>query len=464
MMKKQTYKNWLKLAGLMSLVFIPLGIIVYLPEYYKNWEHYLAWVIIFILAVSFILPLGNKIIGDPLSKKPWPMVAKGIIFSYFIILLFMGSALVLLISTVGEAPPQDILSVLTESFNTMGYEYLIYPWGLYALGVLILGLLGYSKQQLSLGVAINYLIPKYQLNENIKFGINLIAIVGFYIGTLVLIGLSALALTKLMSIFLGFPISFKASLIMVGVGFGIVYFPLSPLWKTLMQKLENTQFNLGGILLAVLLILSIFVLFIYGALHVFLVVFAEHFVPIEALLQKTRPVFPLSMLGLLDLLWAFSMVTMIVVAAWWIQIIQGYTVRQALVILISPLLLIKVFLVLSHYIDFSFIILWFFTTPQAYAISLISSSIIISTFWYENNFIKGLKHVIPKGHELDISTWKKTLLASVAFLPFSMMLNITMDIFYGRSISLLLAILFSFILALAIVAFIKYLIRGKNHV
>ncbi|MFI4955095.1 MAG: hypothetical protein ACHP9Y_04190, partial [Gammaproteobacteria bacterium] len=154
------------------------------------------------------------------------------------------------------------------------------------------------------------------------------------------------------------------------------------------------------------------------------------------------------------------------VAGWWGQYIQGYSARQAILILLTPLFLIGLIYLGMQNLAISQeqiikLVAWCIVSPQAYILSLIASIILIVGLRKENNFVEGLYWVTPNLSGRKLSRWRKIVVMNGNFIAFSMVFSLLLGIYYVEVTIAIFAVMFSFALSLTTLGFVKYLFTRK---
>ena len=453
----------------MGAAFGALAIIFYFPDPIEYWKTSLNWLCLGILLLVSLSPLGNRLIGKPAAKKPLGTCIRQIVFSYFIILVVLFSILILFTTTVMPIPLDDIWGILNANVSKEDYLQFTYPWITYILAVILIGGVGYKAQSTKLSGALSPLSSKMPLTGTFVTVIDSVSVLGFYISLLVIIALASLALVKAVSFLFGYPINFDIDLPILGVAFALVYLPLSTIWKTAMERLKNFT-NVGWGMLIIMVSMSVFVLAMYGILVLFFQSFSDYFASMQTNLPPMDISFYFADLQVNNALWSVSLVSMVVVGSWWAQILQGYTWRLSIAILMAPLLiawLVYQIIVQNNLISlevFNEILLWCWNIPQVYVFALLGSIILITALWRENYFVKGIITILPETAHISTQNWGNLLGNAAQIIVGIMMLSLLTGMFFVKTLLLVCAVLFSLVLMLAMISIIKLIFIGKSYV
>lgn len=450
----------------LGLIFLSLTLVLFFPAYIHTWASVINVILLALLGLIFILPVGSTVLGNPANKLPVSYVLRKIVLSYAVVYLFFFSCLVLLMSTVIVVTPEQLMAWMAASFPSTHYQIMAYPWVMYVFGTLLITGIGYQAHKPKFSGALAAIVPVRALGGFFASVVDYMAMLGFYIGMLVIMALCVLALAKLIALGLGFALDYSLSITMLGVGCALIYLPFSPLWRTSLERIKNYQLSLSAVLSVFVVGLAVFFLMLYGILFLFVQGFADYFASLQVIFPAANPVEQLNALSFLDVVWIFSMVSTAVLAGYWGQYVQGYTMRQAMCMLLLPFMaILLIYAALLHanisQVHVLPLVAWCMTAPQASLVGLVAGAILILGFRQENNFVRGLYWVMPNISGRKLARWRKVILTNVNFIVFSMVFSLLLGIYYVEVSIAIFAVMGSFTLSLAILSLLKYIVSRK---
>ena len=362
-------------------------------------------------------------------------------------------------------PTEELFQIVQQNLTGAGYAEWIYPWVPYVFATVLTGGAGYAmhKPKMS-GIAAQLFLPR-QLSPFYASIVDYMAVFGFYVGMLAVVGVTTITFAQALCGLFGYSLDFHIDLTILGLGFAMIYLPVSSIWKTFRNRLEKSNMSPGATLLWLLIIYSLFILLMYAILHVFLTSFTGYFSSLEKNLPQLELDKQLAELPLMNLLWGFSMISMTVIGAWWANILQGYTVRQAMLLLFAPLALgwiIYQLMYLSNGLNFTTLytaVAWFWEKPQVYVFSLIPALIIIASLWRKNNLINAIFWVFPNESGRKLSRIRKSIIWGSMFVGYAAAFNLLTGIYFMQNVIQLFAIFFSFGFIVVILGYIRFFIR-----
>jgi hypothetical protein len=458
------------------LIATSSGVATYYPAYITHWSQNLSWVLAAFLLLVFLLPVSKEIVGDATAQLPLATVFRKIVSSYVIITVFVVSLFMLMMTVILNANAEEIIGVLRQNLATFNYQQSAYPWILYIFGVAIITLIGYKVNKPKISGTLVGLIPARYLQGFFGAVVDFIGIMGFFIGILCIIGTSAMALAKLLALMLGHPLNYNVDITLMGVTFALIYLPFSPLWTTAITKLQNRNWGLGLTLLVLIVGFAIFLLAIYGAIYLFVQSFSSYFASLEENLPQIILADQLAAIHFSELMWAFGMVSIAIVSGWWLQYVQGYSLRSVMLILLAPYLLVLGIVELLHYTlsvaapiatlaslrDWGVAAIeWSSRAPQTYLIGLVASAILIMGMRKENNFIKGLFLIMPNLAGRKLSRWKNLIMRNGGFIAISIVFSIFFGLYFEQIMLNIFATMFSFVMVLMLLSLTLYLSTRK---
>lgn len=468
-MKRTQHRKILRLLGVgLALLFLALIISTNAPVYIEYWRIGLGWLLVALLAVTVISPIGRYTIGHTKQKPSWQTSFCNIVFSYVIIVAFLFGLFILITSNVVSMPADELAHIIQRNFDGNEHTLILYPWIMYVFATVLVGSIGYLNNKPKMSGVAAWLFSSRKITPFYASMIDYMAVFGFYVGILTIIGMTVLTLAQFLCGLLGYHLDFHVDLTILGLGFALIYLPVSSLWRTVRSRLEKNTQSPGSALLWLFVIFSLFILFMYAVLHLFLESFTAYFASLEQRLPQLELGEQLKNLSLVNLLWGVGMISMTVVGGWWAHLLQGHTVRQALLICLAPLVLVwsvTELLYLSNSLNFTTlytIVAWVWGKPQVYLAALIPAVILIIGLWRDNHFIAGMYWVFPNESGRKLVRIRKTIIWGSTFIGYAAAFNLLTGIFFMQTITQLFAVFFSFALVVVTLGYFKFIGKWKT--
>lgn len=467
MKKTQRLKTFRGISVGMALILIAMGVSSQFPIYMDYWREYLSWTALALLGITCVTPLGSFCVAGEGHKKPLMNCLWHTFMVYGVMALFFISFFILLTGNVVTPTPAMLLAMFEVNMQDIGYNAIFYPWVLYVLALALLGGAGYYLRSPKMSSLLFAIFPARFITPFYASIIDYFGTLGFYIGVLSIIGVASLTLAQLLCYLIGYHLNFYISLATIGLGFALVYLPLSSVWKRIQNKLENPSLNPGLVLLALLIIFALYILLMYVIVHLFLDSFSHYFGSVEKNLPRIELHHQLTLLNIKDILWGLGMVTMTVIGAWLVNIYRGYSLRMAILLALVPIVFFwGVYEVTSLMITITPAMLektleYIWSVPTVYLIGLIPVIILVKAFWRENAFIDGIYMVFPNESGKKLSRLRKLMILGAGFIGYAAMLYILTGLLLVKNLLFTFAVLFTFGLVLVLIGYSRFILTRK---